>query len=58
MKINEDYRVKLNVLKILKDSYVSFVKNEYKANPYVGRFGIGLKIKMPLSCEVRYYIFK
>lgn len=32
MKINYDYRVKLNVLNILKDSYGSFVKNEYKSN--------------------------
>lgn len=32
--------------------------DEYYVYPYVGRFGIGLKIKMPLSWEVRYYIFK
>lgn len=32
MEINYDYRVKLRVLNILKDSFGSFVKNGNKAN--------------------------
>ena len=32
MEINYDYRVKLRVLNILKDSFGAFVKNENKAN--------------------------
>lgn len=37
MKINEDYRVKCNVLKIMKDSFGAFVKKEkrYKKIPCV-----------------------